>query len=431
MNAAVTSAVMNSLEDPQVDHGVLHDSREKDRSGAQGPFIETKVRSSSIVRRPTSGEGSTVQGKNKRSATGRPGRNCPKSGEERRAATAVREARPTTFGSPARWKSTPGAFALTLQTMLETIDPTLIRRELEAAVQEARAENGGAPADYIPELQRVAWDALSAAVITNDGSVVRAGDADHRFTLQSSAKLVVLIGLLSELGPDRVFRSVGCEPSGRGFSSIARLDELGPIPSNPMVNAGAIALVGQLKGDAPERIAWLRDWAEKLYGERLEVDHDVFESERRTGDRNRSIAYLLKSTGVIQGPVEATLDAYFALCSLDADVAQAARLPAILANGGRDPGSTAPVIDKETADAVVALMATSGMYDESGAHLLHTGLPSKSGVSGIIVAVSPGRAGIAVSSPRVGPRGSSVRGLVVLKRLSRKLGLHFAHTPDA
>lgn len=284
----------------------------------------------------------------------------------------------------------------------------------------------GGPAQYIPELANVDLDATSVAVRTIDGQLFEAGDAaTHAFTLQSSAKLVVLAGLLEERGADAVFRVVGKEPSGSSFASLARLETHGPGPANPLVNAGAIALCGQLVGSLSERLGWIQGWAERLYGESIPIDDKVLASERSTGDRNRSIAYFLKHNGVIRGDVNDTLEVYFSLCSLNARVRQASQLTAVLASGGHAPGAGYRVLRDETVSAVVSLMATCGMYDESGAHLAATGLPAKSGVSGVIVAVAPGRAGIAVSSPRVNAKGGSVRGHSILGHISRSLGWHF------
>lgn len=302
-----------------------------------------------------------------------------------------------------------------------------IEKVLESAVAKARRNSEGAPAVYIPELANVPLEQTSAAVVLTDGTCVAAGDhAQHRFTFQSSAKLLPLIGLLEERGPVEVFQTVGSEPSGDNFGSVARLETHGPKPANPLINSGAIALCGQLAGDAGRRVAWISSWAERLYGKPIPIDERVRESEQRTADRNRSIAYLLKHGGVFTGSVDETLDAYFALCSLCGGVAEAAHLTAILAHGGVVPGTQKRLLSKRTVAIVVSIMATCGMYNESGNYLVSTGMPAKSGVSGVIVAVVPGVAGVAVSSPRVNDKGGSVRGHLILREVSRRLGWHFA-----
>lgn len=306
-------------------------------------------------------------------------------------------------------------------------NPQRIASVLEAAVERARRNRQGAPATYIPELANVPLEVTSAAITLLDGRCIVAGDTEAPpFTFQSSAKLVTLAGLLEERGPVEVFDTVGSEPSGDAFASMARLETHGPKPANPLINSGAIALCAQLRGSVAQRIAWLSCWAERLYGAPLEIDARVLASERATGDRNRALAYLLKAAGELRGNVDDTLEVYFALCSLSGSVAQASQLPALLAGGGLRPGTSERVLGKASVAIIVSLMATCGMYNESGNYLVATGMPAKSGVSGVIVAVVPGIAGIAVYSPRLNEKGGSVRGHIILRELSRGLGWHFA-----
>jgi glutaminase len=306
-------------------------------------------------------------------------------------------------------------------------DPGEIRRRLDEAVSVASTCDDGKPATYIPELAHADVSCTSAAVTLMDGQCIGAGHhATHRFTLQSSAKLLLLSGLLEDQGERAVFEAVGKEPSGGSFAGIARLETHGPMPANPLVNAGAIALCGLLGGNLEDRLGWLERWIQPLYGARLPVNQRVLASERRTGDRNRALAYLLKSNGVLRGDVDDTLEVYFTLCSYEGGVEDVSRLGAVLASGGVASHSGERVLSRRNASIIVSLMATCGMYDESGAYLAATGLPAKSGVSGIIVAVAPGRAGIAVASPRINKNGGSVRGHLVLRTLSQELGWHFA-----
>ncbi len=297
---------------------------------------------------------------------------------------------------------------------------------LHHAVEHARTLDHGAPASYIPQLAHANPEATSAAITLPDGTCLTAGDAEtHRFTLQSSAKLILLAGLVEERGEAQVFQRVGAEPSGASFASVARLETHSPVPANPLINSGAIALSGLLDGNLEDRVAWIEGWAERLCNTRMSINHRVLTSERRTGDRNRAIAYLLRQNGIITGDVDQILEFYFTLCSIESTVREPSHLAAVLARGGVAPGGD-QVLSRQTAGCLVSLMVTCGMYDESGRHLLDTGLPAKSGVSGVIVAVAPRRAGIAVSSPRVNEKGGSIRGHAILRRLSRDLGWHFA-----
>ena len=310
-------------------------------------------------------------------------------------------------------------------------DLAVVQAVLDFALEKARRNREGEPASYIPELALVPLEHTSASVILTNGDTLLAGDAEtHSFTFQSSAKLLTLIGLLEERGPVEVFDIVGSEPSGDSFGSVARLETHGPKPANPLINSGAIALCGQLRGTVERRVAWLQTWAKRLYGSEISIDEKVLANERSSADRNRAIAYFLKHGGVLTGDVNETLDVYFALCALSGGVRQAAHLPALLANGGVRPGSTERVLSKQTVAIVVSIMATCGMYNESGNYLTATGMPAKSGVSGVIVAVVPGIAGIAVSSPRLNDKGGSVRGHLILRELSRQLGWHFALAAD-
>ncbi len=301
-----------------------------------------------------------------------------------------------------------------------------IQRIIEDALESVRSNSDGKVADYIPELAAVPADLTNIALLCNDGSMYAAGDdLDYKFTLQSSAKILILIGLLEEFGSNKVFSWVRMEPSGDDFSSLARLDQFGPLPSNPMLNSGAICLCSHVPGDSVERLAWLESWMEKLFGAKLSINSKVFKSESLTGARNRSLAYLLKSTGQFEMDVDDVLETYFYTCSFEATIQQAAYLPMLLSNGGRNVAGE-QIISVATVQQVLSIMATCGLYNESGSHLLRTGMPAKSSVSGLILASALKFGGFAVGSPRINRKGTSIRGALILQQLSKILGLHFA-----
>jgi glutaminase len=298
---------------------------------------------------------------------------------------------------------------------------------LEELVHTAELNSDGKAADYIPELANTNQELTAIAVHALGESPLSYSNSPlHSVTLQSTAKLIPLIGLLEEFGDQQLFEWVKVEPSGDDFASITRLEQFGPKPSNPMLNAGAITLCSHIPGKGEQQFRWLENWVQKLFNQRLSMNALVFASEKRTGDRNRSLAYLLKSRKNITTDIQETLDLYFALCSYEAMVEQMLFLPTLLANGGIAPDSGERVLSNETCKITLAIMATCGLYDETGTHMVKTGMPAKSGVSGYTIAVVPGKAGIVVLSPRVNAKGNSIRGEIMLEGLSKAMHWHFA-----
>ncbi|MCC5793028.1 MAG: glutaminase A [Legionellaceae bacterium] len=304
------------------------------------------------------------------------------------------------------------------------------RSLLKSIVDKAMLCQEGKPANYIPELNNTDAELTALAVWCLDDSPVFYSNKPDlpAITLQSTAKLIPLIGLLEEFGPEQVFDWVAVEPSGDDFASITRLEQFGPKPSNPMLNAGAITLCSKIPGIGEQQFAWLEKWVQKLFGERLSINPLVFASEKRTGDRNRSLAYLLKSRHSICDDVNSVLDLYFTLCSYESNLEKILYLPSLLANGGKDPRNNQAIISRQTVEITLAIMATCGLYDESGTHMVRCGIPAKSGVSGYMIASVAGKAGIAALSPKVNPKGNSIRGKIMLEDIAQQLGWHFANT---
>jgi len=298
---------------------------------------------------------------------------------------------------------------------------------LEDLVHVAELNQEGKIADYIPELANVNHELTAIAVQPiGEKPISYSNGTLHPVTLQSTAKMIPLIGLLEEFGDQQLFDWVKVEPSGDDFASITRLEQFGPKPSNPMLNAGAITLCSHIPGKGEQQFGWLEYWVQKLFNQRLSINPLVFASEKRTGDRNRALAYILKSRNNLGAEIQETLDLYFALCSYEAKLEQMLFLPTLLANRGIDADSGEQILSAETCKIALAIMATCGLYDETGTHMVKTGMPAKSGVSGYTIAVVPGKAGIVVLSPRVNAKGNSIRGEIMLEGLSKVMDWHFA-----
>ena len=281
----------------------------------------------------------------------------------------------------------------------------------------------GKVADYIPELAKADPEDFGIVVATADGHIYAVGDSDKEFTIQSISKPFAYGLALKLLGREHMHAKVGVEPSGEAFNAIS-LDPVSGIPRNPMINAGAIATAAQIWQHDPEAAeATLLAFLSDLAGRPLHIDQNVYISERDTGHRNRAISHLLRNFNVIESDPEGGLDLYFRQCAIAVTCRDLAIMAASLACQGRNPISGAEPLNADITIQMLALMGTCGMYDFAGQWLHDVGIPAKSGVAGGVLAVIPGRLGIATYSPPLDSFGNSVRGVAVCRQLSVGVGL--------
>ena len=249
------------------------------------------------------------------------------------------------------------------------------------------------------------------------------GDAKAEVSIQSISKVFTMALVMDERGPESLFNTMGVDATGQVFNSIIAVEQYKGAQMNPLVNAGAITATSMVSGDSRAQIwnkilAYYNDFA----GRKLTVNEEVFKSEAATNQRNQAIASLMYAYERIEEkPAQAT-DIYTEQCSVNVNTRDLATMAATLANGGRNPVTGKQVMKSENVPEVLAVMATAGLYDDSGQWLYLTGLPAKSGVGGGIIAVSPGRFGIAVISPPLDAAGNSVRAQRAIADISNALG---------
>lgn len=284
----------------------------------------------------------------------------------------------------------------------------------------------GKVASYIPILGQGNPDHLGIAVTTLDGREYLAGDWEVKYTMQSISKVIALMLAIMDKGSRNVFSKVGMEPTGDGFNSIVNLEvkKLNK-PYNPMINAGAIVISSLIEGrTVEERIKRIVTFAQKITdNNNIRVNEEVYQSEQETGDRNRALAYFMKSNNILTGSVEESLEVYFKQCSIEVNSRDISRIGAMLANDGVLPWTGERIVSRETARIVKTIMVTCGMYDESGEFAVHIGIPAKSGVGGGIMAAVPRRMGIGVFGPSLDDKGNSIAGIKMLQELSNELDL--------
>ncbi len=298
---------------------------------------------------------------------------------------------------------------------------------LERLVEECREyTKEGKLATYIPELAKVNLDQLGICTVSTNGKVCRAGDYQSQFTIQSIVKPIILLQALIDNGEELVRSKIGVEATGKPFDAInMRAGNLESQHINPMVNMGAIAMCSLIKGkDSEERFMRLLELTRKLAGNpNIDINQDVYLSEKRTGNKNRAMAYLLKSYGLIDDDVDGTLDTYFKACSVSINCEDLANIGYCFSSHGKLPKSEERVFDSRYATYVNAILITCGMYDGSGEFAIDVGIPAKSGVGGGIMGTVPTRMGIGIFSPGLDEKGNSLAGIRVLERLSQEMYL--------
>ncbi|WP_306483645.1 glutaminase A [Anaerococcus sp.] len=300
----------------------------------------------------------------------------------------------------------------------------LICEKLENAIEKSKDYIGiGEPASYIPELLNVDSDNFAFSLVTTNGDAFNFGDENIVFSIQSISKIVDLIIALTDNNPQDVYEKVGSEPTKYEFNSLV---PIGDRAANPFINAGAITTTSMIFGrDNEERFDRIINFYQRISDfKESKLMEDVFDSEMKTTDRNKAIAYYLKSKNIFTANPDEVLELYIKSCSISSDIEGLATMGAVLANKGYAVKNRDMLVPESIVQIVVSQMASCGMYENSGDYLMNVGIPSKSGVSGAIVGVVPGVCGLAVYSPRLDKTGNSVRGKELFKIISQDLGLN-------
>ncbi len=302
-----------------------------------------------------------------------------------------------------------------------------IQAALDAAYAKYKDSTEGKNADYIPALAKVDSKLYGIALVTPEGKVYTAGDVKSPVSIQSISKVFTMAQVMEADGPDAILKTIGVDATGMRFNSIVSVEfaqkSLGGPEINPLVNPGAITTTSMVHGNDRAAI-WksILDFHSQFAGRPLTVDEEVFKSEAETNQRNQAIGQLMYAYEFIKSDPARATDIYTEQCAISVNAKDLAVMAATLANSGKNPVTGKQVMKAENVPKVLAVMATAGLYDDSGKWLYRTGLPAKSGVGGGIIAVSPGKFGIAVVSPPLDEAGNSVRAQNAIADISNTLG---------
>jgi glutaminase len=319
--------------------------------------------------------------------------------------------------------------ALVAPTQAGAQTPAEIEAALKAAYAKYQNLKEGKNADYIPALAKVDSNLFGIALVTPDGKVYTVGDVKTEVSIQSISKVFTMAQVIQEQGLESVAKQIGVDATGARFNSIIAVEGVrtvvgtGAPEMNPLVNPGAISATSMVKGAAADEV-WKKiiGFHNDAAGRSLNVLQDVYKSESDTNQRNQAIGALMLAYGYIKANWQQAVDLYTRQCSIGVNAKDLAMMAATLASGGKNPVSGKQVLDADKVPGVLAVMATAGLYDDSGKWLYKTGLPAKSGVGGGIIAVSPGKFGIAVVAPPLDDAGNSVKAQKAIADISNALG---------
>src|SRR6185436_6672791 len=320
------------------------------------------------------------------------------------------------------------ATALAVATVAVHGQQTTAQSAVNAAYAKFKDLKEGKNADYIPALAQVDPNLFGIAIVMPDGNVYTAGDVATQVSIQSISKVFTMAQVIQEQGLESIEKRIGVDATGARFNSIIAVEGVrtvvgtGAPEMNPLVNPGAISATSMVTGSSADQV-WNKiiGFHNDAAGRQLSVLQDVYKSESDSNQRNQAIGALMLAYGYIKGNWQEAVDLYTRQCSIGVNAQDLATMAATLAAAGKNPITHSQVIDAAKVPNVLAVMSTAGLYDDSGKWLYHTGLPAKSGVGGGIIAVSPGKFGIAVVSPPLDDAGNSVRAQKAIADISNAL----------
>ena len=296
---------------------------------------------------------------------------------------------------------------------------------LKKIYNKIKKNKSGNVASYIPELKNIDPNIFAISICMVDGMKYNIGDFKKKISIQSVSKVFTLALSLQENGLFDIKKKIGSQGSFLPFDSIISTNISETHTLNPFVNAGAIATTSTIKGRTKKDI-----W-EKIYnnlnsfaGKKLDFSTTLFNSEIKTNQKNKSLAYLLKSHNRFYGNVEDIVEVYTKQGSVLLTSEDLSVMAAVFANKGIHPINKKKIINEENILYILGQMLGGGMYEYSNTWIIDVGLPAKSGVGGYIMIIVPGIMGISIVSPQLDKNGNSVKGIMVAEELSKKLKLN-------
>lgn len=295
-----------------------------------------------------------------------------------------------------------------------------LRADVESVIAELQSNDDGAV--YAAAVEGTDPNDFAIAVALVDGRMLFAGSAKLRFPLMSVSKPFTYALALEQRGVDFMIERIGVSATGLPYNAVAAGAVRDTTEQNPMVNAGAIATHGYIAGSSSEgKTRAVVDLYSRLANRPLAIEEAWRATPRAL---TYTLAYQMQASGRLPGDVADVTNRYLEACIVGVRAEELAQMGATLAAGGIQPATGERILSPETVRTVLSAMVIAGMYEASGRWWTEVGLPAKSGVSGVVLAVAPGWGAIAAYSPRLDAAGNSVRGQLAIQRLAERWRLH-------
>ena len=297
--------------------------------------------------------------------------------------------------------------------MFDSDEHAKIERLIMDTFNKVKKNDGGKPADYIPQLAKADPKLFGISFISCDGTVFEAGKSLSTVPIESISKVFSLAMAVDKLGIKEVNDKIGNEGSSLPFNSVVACVLSKTHTINPFVNQGAMATTSlsynKDKNVFRKNILGNMD---KYAGRKLKLNEKVYKSESETHSTNMALAYLLKGFNRFYGNVDDCVDVYTEQCSVQVSARDLATMACVFAKGGIHPNTNNRILSETAANYVYRSLRGEGLYEYSGKWDTDVGcISAKSGVGGGIFIILKGIGGIGIVSPPLDKIGNSVKGI--------------------
>jgi glutaminase len=256
------------------------------------------------------------------------------------------------------------------------------------AYKRYQADRSGTIPDTVPRLAQVSPQLYGLVLVRVDGKVWQAGDSRTPFVISAAAA---------------------------PFTAALLLEQGGSVPDDPLGPDGSLLTLSLVK---PQRDGDAK-WREVLgnlgafAGRELSLDQGMYKSASAATHAVQQAARQLADEGRLQDDAESTATLWVKQGAVTLTAHDLAVMAATLANGGMNPVNGRKVVKPEVARNLQDLIVANGVQK--------VGMAAVAGKAGCIIAIVPGRFGLATYSPPLDASGASVRGKRAIKYLSQAL----------